>query len=401
MFCYGRRVRKLGIVMAVVVGAGCRVGFQERPDGQPPVDAIPPDGPALLACGQAARFPMAKAPLQLAATATTDGYNLITSDGSEVRGFAYRFVDDALVAQRGDVPLFTGVVGEITTIATGGQTLLGVTSGPPAGAAGGNFGPIYDTTTLIPLDAQLDPAAAPATHSAWIGGTGSLARNASGALGFLGTKVPSDEIDVRIVAADGTARGPSHVVIPGGGISPSLTAAGDEFLVVWSKYADFANVYASLSTITSESSLPRVQPIVINKASMNDAFNARAAHLPASGTSLIAWTQKPGDPLDHIWISLRDRDLNEIVTKEIGEGNQAMVVAGERDFLVAWRVDGIRLAAARVTPEGVVQPVTIEGTARDAVGLDLVVRNGQPALVWIEASDAGGATVRFDPLCGG
>lgn len=394
--------------MAVVLGAGCRVGFQERPDGQPPADAIPPDAPALLSCGSATRFPMVKAPQQLAATATADGYNLITSDGSEVRGFSYRFVNNALVAQRGDVPLFSGVVGEITTITTGGQTLLGVTSGPatpPVFAPGAGFQDLqlYDTTTLISLDAQLGMAGAPTTHKAWVGGIGSLARNGSGTLGFLGTQVPSDgEVNVRIVAFDGMAEGPPHVVIPSGGRAPSLTAAGDEFLVVWDSYSETSEkVRASLHAMTSTSFVTRVAATLISTDPMNDAFNARAAHLAATGTSLIAWTQKPGDPLDHIWISLRDRDLNEIVTKEVGQGNQAMVVAGERDFLVVWRIDGIRLAAVRVTPEGVVQPVTIEGTARDALGMDLVVRNGQPALVWIEASDNGGATVRFDPLCGG
>ena len=110
--------------------------------------------------------------------------------------------------------------------------------------------------------------------------------------------------------------------------------------------------------------------------------------------------QKPGTPADQIRISLRDHNLNEIgVAQNIGNGNLPLVVAGKDDYIVAWRIDDVRIGAARVKADGSVLPVAIEGTAQTAIGMELVVRDGQPALVWVEAAMTGGATVRFDPLC--
>jgi len=357
----------------------------------PPDVLPPPPPPAVLACGAATRFSMVTAPKRIAATATAAGYNLITSDDADVRGYAYAFEGDTLVAQRGDVPLFSGTPAEFTTIADGDRTLLGIANGTPAPAS----------TTLVALDARLAPLGPPVPHDTWVGGIGSLARNDAGSLAFLATLVPAftSETDVRIVGADGAPVGPNHVVIMDGE-SPTISSAGDNFLVVWNAYGTSSrNIHASVVAMTSDSFVSTIAPTTVSVLTA-DAFNARGAYAAASETYLIAWMQKPGDPLDHIFVSLRDRDLKEIGTpKEIGTGNQPYVIAGKDDFLVVWRIDAVRLGAARVKPDGTVTPVPIEGTARDAISMDLVVRAGQPALVWVERDDGGGATVRFDPLC--
>jgi hypothetical protein len=410
--------------MVVPLIAACRIGFSAQPDGQladaPPADTpvipLPVDAaaPAVLACG-ATKFAMVKAPTRIAATATADGYNVIISDGTEVRGFTYQFDGDklgaTLDAQLGNVLLFTsepgGQLGEITTIANGDHSLVAVTSGPPPALRGTSPAgilpdtPLFDTTTLLALDAKLDKLTPPAAHKDWVGGIGSLARNRGGTIAFLGTLVSSSEIDARVVASDGTMLGSPHAVVPSGSSSPTIVPAGDEFLVVWNAYTDTsAKVFASLHRMTSDSLVTRVPAKIVSSETVNEAFNPRAAHLAATGTSLITWVQKPGDPLDHIWISVRDRELASIATMEIGRGNFPVVVAGERDFLVVWRIDAMQLGAKRVTPDGVVHDVAFNNdTTHEALGMDLVVRAGQPALVWIENGDSGGATVRFDPLC--
>jgi hypothetical protein len=392
-FCYVRTVRTLGFLVVVPLLAACRFGFQDQPDSQPPppppaIDAAPDAPPPVLACGRPARFPMATAPTFVTATATASGYNLITGDASGVHGFAYNFVDNTLVADRGDVLLFRGATGELSTIANGDHTLVGVTSGTP-----------LNSTSVIALNAQLVTLGMPATHDTWIGGLGSLARNSTGTVAFLGTKVDSSEVDAQVIADDGAASGPPHIVVPDG-TSPTIAASGADFLVTWNA----ANsVHAAVHTLTSDSIVTKVGAQTISSSDpLNEAFNARGAYSAASDTYLFSWMQKPGDPLDHILMSLRDRGLNELGggPQDIGMGNMPIVVAGKDDYLVAWRIDAVRLGAARVKPDGSVLPVPIEGTAQNALGMDLVVREGQPALVWIESDvTGGGATVRFDPLC--
>ena len=383
-------MRTLGFLVAVPLLAACRFGFQDQPDSQPPpaIDAPPP---AVLACGAPARFPMAKAPDFVTATATATGYNLITSDAAGVHGFAYNFSGNTLVAERGDVLLYSGVTGELSTIANGEHSLVGVTSGMPK----------LNSTAVIALDGMLGMLGTPATHDTWVGGLGSLARNSTGTVAFLGTKFGSAEVDAQVIADDGRASGPPHIVVPDGG-APTIAASGADFLVTWNAFNDMSTkVHAAVHTLTSDSIVTKVGPQTIGSDPVNDAFNARGAYSAASDTYLFGWMQKPGNPLDHIWISLRDHDLNELagMPKEVGTGNLPLVVAGADDYLVAWRIDGIRIGAARVKPDGSVLPVPVEGTAQDAVGMDLVVRAGQPALVWIERDVNGGATVRFDPLC--
>jgi hypothetical protein len=390
-------VRTLGFLVVVPLLAACRFGFDAQPDGQvpppPPSIDAPPDAPppAVLACGAPARFPMTNPPSFVTATATAGGYNLITSDSIGVHGFAYNFSGTTLVADRGDVLLYSGTTGELSTIANGDHSLVGVTSGTP----------MPNSTAVIALDAQLGMLSAPATHDTWVGGIGSLARNSDGTLAFLSTRFGSSEVDAQVIADDGTASGPPHVVIPDGS-SPTIAASGADFLVTWNAFSDMSTkIHAAVYTLTNNSIVTKAGPQTISTDLVNDGFSPRGAYSAASDTYLFAWMQKPGDPLDQIRISLRDHNLNELrgISVPVGSGNLPIVVAGKDDYLVAWRIDTIRLAAVRVKPDGTVIPVAIEGTAQDALGMDLVVREGQPALVWIERDLAGGATVRFDPLC--
>ena|GEM_PF-5792835 len=391
-------MRTLGFLVVVPLLAACRFGFQDQPDAQPPpppptIDA-PPDAPPppVLACGAPVRFAMAKAPTFMTATGTTTGYNLITSDGTNVRGYAYNFVGGTLVAQRGDVSLYDGPTGELTTIANGDRSLVGVATGAPDPNA----------TSVIALSDQLMPFGTPATHDAWVGGIGSLARNTTGTLAFLGTKVPSTEVDAQVIADDGSAVGPAHVVIPDGDAA-TITATGADFLVTWNASIDGRpRMFAAVHSLTSDSLVTKISTQTINTDPAVEAFNGRAAYAAASDTYLFSWMQKPGGASgDLIMISLRDRNLNELagMPKQVGGGNQPIVVAGKDDYLVAWRIADTQLGAARVKPDGTVVPVAIENTAQTVLGMDLVVREGQPALVWLEKDLAGGATVRFDPLC--
>jgi hypothetical protein len=376
--------------------AACRVGFQDQPDSQmlpaPPIDVLPIDAPPppTLACGAPIKFPLATAPTTITATATAAGYNLITGDAVGVHGFSYKFVDAKLVADRGDVLLFTGPSGELSSIANGDQSLLSVTSGMP----------MLDTTTVIALDAQLGKVGMPAVHDAWVGGLGSLARGTTGILALLGIKFDTGEIDAQAIVGDGASSGPPHVLAPAGS-SPTVAAAGADFLVTWDAHSEASGkVHAAVHTLTGDSIVTKVAPQILSTDPANDAFNARGDYSAATDTYLFAWMQKPGTPADQIRISRRDHELNEVgIAQNIGNGNLPYVVAGKDDFVVAWRIDDVRLGAARVRPDGSILPVEIVGTAQHAIAMDLVVREGQPVLVWVEADTSGGATVRFDPLC--
>lgn len=380
------------LVLPIVAACG-RLGFAPPPAGDPDPDAMLLDH---LACGAPARFSVGAATTRLGAITTPRGYSVITVDGTgEVRGFTYEFETGKLVSRLSDVPLTSNALGPIGSLTLGDQLLLAVPYGVPA-QANPQLTPVG--TRLIPLDAQLAKRAPAIDHEGWFGAFNSLAPTSSGKLAFLG-QLASGEVDAKFVSPLGVDMGAAHPVIDQAehiGLQTILsTAAG--FLVAWE--ADTPSPNEVRAEILDDQLAVKTPSTTMSFEAQFDSDIPRVAYQAASDTYVFAWMQKSSMG-DQVWISVRDGSLRETQHLMLGSGYAPAIVAGENDFLVVWE-GGSSLGAARITPDGKVTPLRILGSASISskfAAWDLVVHNGQPAVVWVETGGTGD-NLRLDPLC--
>lgn len=382
---------RLGFVSVIPLLAACRLGFDNRaqPDAEPP-DAAPP---TVLTCNTRPTFQLAATPKRVAATAWRDGYLVVTADDTgNVVGSSYKFVGDQLVNELHDMPLDNGMSdgGELATVAVGDQTLLVV--------------PHDDGARMIPLSSGLTRLEQPKPYASWYGGAGSVARNTAGQIAFIAGKPDepsmSAYVNVFLVGNDGATTGaPVEIATPADAPSlPTISAAGDDFLVVWDAIISGRRIVrAELLTVANGVLQPKTGVTQANRDTSFDAENPRGAYLPSTGQSLIAWMKKTAG--DQIWVSVRNSALspegNDVKLNEIG--NFPAVAAGTSDFLVAWRAAD-NLYAARVSTAGVATPMAVATKGGAIDGWDVVSRAGQAALVYVE-EEGGASMVKFDPLC--
>jgi len=128
----------------------------------------------------------------------------------------------------------------------------------------------------------------------------------------------------------------------------------------------------------------------------NDSEIPRVAYAAVSDSYVFTWIEKTSMG-DQIWISLRDGSLGETQHLMLGYGYAPAIVAGDNDFLMVWEA-GTQLDGARVTADGKVTLVSIMGSGGKLAAWNLVVHNGQPAVVWVETGGTG-PNLRLDPLC--
>jgi len=109
---------------------------------------------------------------------------------------------------------------------------------------------------------------------------------------------------------------------------------------------------------------------------------------------------------DAIKLTMRDGQLRDApgLLSFDEDGVEPVITAGDTDFLVVWRDPNAapmkRIAAARVAPDGSFALQGITNTGGSALGFDLVLHNGQNALLWIEqAPGAGPMSLWVDALC--
>jgi hypothetical protein len=404
-----------GLLTIVSFVAACKGNFQVVPDAAPP-DA-PPDAPPSLAC-QAKQIPaagMVSAPAaagpglisQLAVAATPRGYHVFLVDAtSAVHGVSFEFVDNQLIeTNRTTQPIATAVTGAIgaLTLPPGGSDNAEVLLAVPCSST---------STALIPLDAKLQPASDGITtyddviYDGWNGGQGSLVRGADGRLVFLAVKNGTTELYARTVSRVGIAQdGGAPPLVNTAANAPSgqrITNAGTGYLVMWDA-ADLTPNEVQATMLDGQFGVTapttKISPDIAE--TMSDSDLPAAAYSAATRTSLFAWVIKTG--ADRVWFSLRDEQLRQtsaaIATKP--EGNRPAIAAGDSDFLVVWTDAGSaqQLGAARISPDGSFSRPGLSSTGGIASGWDLVVRQGQPALVWFEELTTGEPYLWFDALC--
>jgi hypothetical protein len=406
-------VRTRGFFTIVSFVAACKGNFQVVPDAA--TDA-PPDAPPNLAC-QPTRLPAAgmvpalatadpRLINQLAVVPTPRGYHLFFLDAANsLHGASFEFANGELVEKsRTTAPIATAVTGAIGAIALepssndNAEVLLAV--------------PCSDTSTaLIPLDAQLQAASNGTTtyddviHDGWNGGRGSLVRADGDRVLFLAVKNGTPELYAKRVSRLGIEQdGGAPRRVDTAGTAPSgstITPAGTGYLVTWDA-ADLTpnEVQATMLDGQLDVVAPttKISPDIAE--TMSDSDLPAAAYSAGLRMSLFAWVIKISN--DQIWLSLRDEKLGQmsqtIATKP--DGNLPAVAAGDSDFLVVWTDagSGLQLGAARVGPDGSLSRPGLSTTGGTASGWDVVVRQGQPALIWFEEVSSG-PYLWFDALC--
>jgi hypothetical protein len=395
-----------GLVVPLLCACG-HLGFDDlstsdaaNPDsmtdaGAPMIDAAPP---IAIACGSLPRFTVAATgPLmRLAAAGTASGYRVFTSDNAgQVRGSVFEFAaGSATLAQTGsETPIAANATGPLTASDGADGILLAMPYGRP-NATG---------TALIPLDAALAARGAAAMNDGWDGEDGSLAQSTGGALALLLQNVGTHEVDAQLISSLGVASGAASPVVDSSDNpqNEQIVPVGTGYLVAWDVNSTVPNeVHAILLDSDLRPTMP--SPLTVSFDKMLDSFAPSVAYLAGADRYLFVWTQKRADGGDQAWMSLRDGSLTELVPPvDLTGANQGVtpqVIASDHDFVVAWDDGTGHLAATRVAPGGVLTPAAVSTTGGTALAWNLVAREGQAALVWLEAGGSG-PNLWIDPLC--
>ncbi|HEU4734324.1 MAG TPA: hypothetical protein VFT22_40810 [Kofleriaceae bacterium] len=387
-------VRMFALLILALAAACGRGRFDAVPAPDVAVDSAPDAAPPVLSCA-APRFSIGDSSKGFAAIGTPRGYDVFAIDGSgQVQGYSYAFdttnrATAQLVAEVSGKPVHPDASGPIGAVSVGDDVLVAAGYGqPPAG------------TDLIPLASTLDPLSGGAQRPGAFGAAGSLARNGNGTLVF--ASQPSlQTIDLRVVSALGAdLAGPPPATASDGATdinNPSVLAVGAKLLVVWNAILSPSVVHAQLF---DEQLAPLTAPLPVSPTQSSNTEFPRAAYAPSADRTLVAWHQKAGGG-DEVWFSLRNSTLGEVRSDRLAaQGILPVIAAGDDDFLVVWQDKSFpsKLSAARVAMDGTVTHVSVSSTGGTAAGWDVVVRNGQPALVWAEAGGTG-PNLWIDPLC--
>ena len=374
-------MKTIALLTLPVVAACGRMGFEPSGNGAPdaPLDH--------LTCGAPAQFSVGATTSHVSAATTPRGYNVFTVDATgNVAGFTYEFQTGTLFQQAGDVPLMSNATGPIGSLALGDQSMLAVPYGRPSASG----------TALIPLDAQLATPPQATMENGWFGSFSTLAPASSGNLAFLGQLVSGGAVDAKLVSPLGVDQGAVHPVISAaeGVTMPTILPTPTGFLVTWE--ADSPSPNEVRAEVLDPQLAIKTPPTTMSFDMQFDSEIPRVAYSAASDSYVFTWIQKSATG-DHVWISLRDGSLGETQHVMLGSGYAPAVVAGDTDFLVVWE-NSQQLDGARVTADGKVTLVSIIGSGGKFAAWDLVVHNGQPAVVWVETNGTE-PNLRLDPLC--
>jgi hypothetical protein len=188
----------------------------------------------------------------------------------------------------------------------------------------------------------------------------------------------------------------------------TLLRAASGYLAAWSDNA--LNPHEAVTAAAIEENLVAHDPVTVNVHPDHGSFVPAAAYLPGAHRYLFGWMEKPSH--DFIHLSLRDDQLALVPVSPPGplpgeldvmgaEGTVPIIAAGDNDFLAVWP-DTSRsptlLKAVRVSPDGQVVPRGPTNTAGELVAFDVISRNGQPVLFWVE-KNGDGPNLWIDPLC--
>lgn len=400
--------QSLVLALPVALAACGRIGVDAiapdgsvmEPDASPdaPPDAPPPP---TLACGTPVTFALNGSTDGLFATATPTGYAMFTRDvEGNVLGFTYDFDGTGLLkAGVRRKAIGSEATNVLIPVAMGSDLLLAMPYGLDQSTG----------TDLFWLDAQLTARTANPTRYDRIAPAGGLVRNAQGVAALLTQTIAPDDMtdeltEARLVTAAGNESAvPAAIANATNSDFPSLAPHAKGFIATW-----FApRVPQGIKAVHLDNTLAvtSTEPTLIS--SDLDASQVRAAYLAAADRYLFVWFRKTDTGADEVVMTMRNGDLSaienfppEILLSGTDRAFEPVVVAGNDDFLVAWetvREDGATfdVAAARVSKKGEVFRPTIARTGGETIAWDLVVKDGQPALVWLEDP----ASLRFDAVC--
>jgi predicted small lipoprotein YifL len=384
------------IPLAPLAACG-RAGFDELP---PPADVAPDAPPPVLSCDAAPRFMSGTTTTRLAATSTQDGYLVLSLDGNgQITGSSFQFSATdpmhPLTQATASVPIMSDA-NSVAAFAIGGSLFASVPFGKTS----------LTGTKFVSLDPQLMTVGTPTMSDGWYSGAAMLARGTASNFALLAQSLSTGEVDVGLFAADSTQLIPTQPVIQGSPLpaNPTIISATQpggtaRFLVSWNAPGSPDAIHAQ---VLDDQLIPRT---AVTKISADPTFgsqNPRAAYAPGADRYLFAWSEKVGSGMDQVWLSLRDGNLAEVVPpiKIAAQGVLPVIAAGDDSFLVVWQDGGdpYRLGAARVAKDGTNMALGIPTTGGTTAGWDLVVHDGQPALVWVEANGTG-PNLWLDPLC--
>jgi hypothetical protein len=392
---------RIGLLMIVALATACRYGFHDQPDAA--ADS-PPDGPGLLSCAPK-RFTIGGTITHLAAAATSRGYTVFVADEhGAIRGFAYDLAGDTLEPQTGtgttlSVPAAVGPIGAIAVEATTGDSIEVMLAVPYGIAAP----PEANGTALIPFDAHVARVDVPKMQDDWLAGAGMLASGDGGTIAYLGIAKSNGALETQSATRLGSGSSTVHPIDTKGHsvTRPTIIRAASGYLVSWE--ANGTMPTNELDAAVIGDSLDARPPQTINADPLFSSLVPAAGYSAQAKKYLFAWAEKRTS--DVIKLRLRDDQLADAPgpIDLVQTGYAPKIVAGDRDFVVAWDAAGSVSGppgAARVAPDGsfVVRGVTNTGGKAQSSTWDLVVRFGQPALIWVEQGGSG-PDLWIDALC--
>jgi hypothetical protein len=141
----------------------------------------------------------------------------------------------------------------------------------------------------------------------------------------------------------------------------------------------------------------------INADPNNNSLVPAAGYSASAKKYLFAWAVKHNG--DSVLLRMRDEQLADApgMLDFLEIGYAPKIAGGDKDFVVAWdngTQQGGPPGAARVLPDGSVSVRGVTNTGGKAARYtwDLVVRNGQPVLIWAEQGGSG-PDLWIDALC--
>jgi hypothetical protein len=426
-----RGVRLLGLI-ALAALAACRFGFDPRVQSDaavtPGPDAeadgasdVPTDAPPVLACTPA-RFAVGGTTVYLTAVGTRRGFAVFTVDDVDVvRGYAFQLVGNQLelVAGTGGVLPVPTSIGPVAAVALDAdpsdEAELAVAVPYPLVSAAAVPAPTLTTaggTVVVPFNGQLQRVDAPAAatmNDGLIVGPGALAGGDHGTMAYLGqgggAVLSLQAVSRRGVATTGMVpiNTNDHDVT-----RQTLVRTPIGYLGVWSDNSSMPHEAVIATAIDDD--LVAHAPVTISVHPDHGSFVPAAAYLPRAHKYLFGWMEKPGH--DFIHLSLRDEQLSPVPVSPPGprpgeldllmsEGTVPIIAAGDDDFLAVWPNTArspTLLTAARVDASGKVTLGSHTNTGGEVAAFDVIARNGQPVLFWVEKNGTG-PNLWIDPLC--
>jgi hypothetical protein len=256
-------------------------------------------------------------------------------------------------------------------------------------------------SALIPFDARLTRVDAPKRQDNWISGEGALAGGDGDTIAYLGTV--NGELETQSATRLGSGSSTLHPIDTKGlkVTRPTIIRAATGYLVTWQQNSPTPP--DELDAAFLDENLVARPPQTINADPNHSSLFPAAGYSPRAKKFLFAWAEKTSG--DTVKLRLRDEQLADapgpLDMAETGFGPK--IAGGDDDFVVAWFNNtqaGGPPGAARVTSDGryIIRGVTNTGGKAAQFTWDLVVRFGQPALIWAEQGGSG-PDLWIDPLC--